>query len=118
MKNIFEGIESYIQQRELFICLLLTGILLFLSFVGHSRLSTTQVTDRVGQPHTVFVSYYGFPFEMIGLLNPLNDDQSSAIEQSGGGTLRMLWDGFFLDFVLYFLLAFVIVYSYRRLGSR
>jgi hypothetical protein len=112
--NIFEDIENYMQFRELVLSFLLTVIFLFLSFVGHTRLSTTEIT--VGEiTHTIHISYYGFPSEMIGILNPITEMENYWVYQSEAGVIRIIWSGLFLNVVLYFLLAFTLVYLFRRL---
>lgn len=117
MKNIFEGFENYIEAREFIITMLLAGLFLFLSFVGHTRLTMTEITDKWGQKYNIHISYYGFPFEMIGILNPLTSRENYVIQTSGISILRIEWVGLFLNFVLYFFLALALVYSFRRLKS-
>jgi hypothetical protein len=117
MKNIFRDIEDNFQTRELVLSFLLTGVFLFLSFVGHTRFSTTEIVDQSGGSHTVHISCYGFPFEMIGLLNPIGYLETYWAYYSGGGLLRILWGGLILNFALYFLLAFAIVYLLEKLRS-
>ena len=114
MKNIFEGFENYIEAREFIVSMLLTGVFLFLSFVGRTRLAMTDIIDKWGMPHEIHISYYGFPFEMIGVLNPIGME-NYYINTSGISLIRIVWVGLFLNFVLYFLLAFALVYSFRRL---
>jgi hypothetical protein len=120
MRNIFEDVESYMQARELLISFLLTGVFLFLSFVGRTRFSTIEVVDKWGELHMIHVSYYGFPFEMIAMLNPIGMMENYWANLGDLGSLaRILWGGLFLNFVLYFLLAFVLVYLFRWLrGAR
>lgn len=127
MGNIFEEIGNYMQERELIISLLLTVIFLFLSFVGYTRLSTAEITiiEHQGTPwesppetHTIHISYYGFPFEMVGVFNPLGSTENYWMGFYDGGLIQILWGGLFLDFVLYFLLAFAIVYVLKRLNLR
>jgi len=98
---------------------LLSGLFLFLSFVVHSRLSTTEISfythGNIKETHTVHIVYYGYPFEMVGMLNPFGFMENYWVEMSGGGLLRIFWSELFLNFVLYFLLAFFIVFLFRRL---
>lgn len=115
MKNIFEGLESYIEAREFIVTMLLTGLFLFLSFVGRTRLVTTEIIDKWGIPHEIHISYYGFPFEMIGVLNPLGIMENYYISTSGISLIQIVWVGLLLNLVLYFLLAFLLVYLFRRL---
>ena len=114
MKNIFRDIEDNFEVRELFASLLLTGVFLFLSFVGYTRFSTTEIVDVWGGSHAVHISYYGFPFEMIGLLTPVGSVETEWARHAGG-LLQILWGGLVLNFALYFLLTFVIVYLSRKL---
>lgn len=123
MENIFEKIGNYMQARELISSILLTGVFLFSSFVGHTRFSTTEITiiekQVVGpETHTIHISYYGFPFGMMGVLNPLGFMENYWVGFYEGGLVQIFWDGLFLNFVLYFLLALAIVYVLKRLSSR
>jgi hypothetical protein len=115
MMDIFEHIRDYMHEKELLMSLLLTAVFLFLSFIGHTKLTTVAIIDKLGESHVIHSSNYGFPFEMIAIFTPFNMDESYWINQAGGGTLRILWGGFLPNFVIYFLLSFVIVYVSQRL---
>jgi hypothetical protein len=117
MKNILRDIEENFQTRELVLCFLLTGLFLFLSFIAYTNLSTVTITIKSRGSNAVHISYYGFPFEMIGILTPIGTVESSWLLASGEGAIRILWGGLVLNFILYFLLAFVIVYLWKRLRS-
>ena len=114
MKNIFEDIGNYMQAKELLIVFFLSGVFLFLSFIGHTRLSITEITVG-GIAHTIHISYYGFPCEMVGVLTPIGWMESDWMYLSEGGVIQILWNGLLLNFVLYFLSAFALVYLFRRL---
>jgi len=116
--SVFENIRYYMQEKELLMSLLLTILFLFLSFISHTRLSTIEIMDKLGQPHTVHTSSYGFPFEMIAIFSPFNIEESYWVEQAGGGTLRIIWGGLIPNFLLFFFLSFAIVYIFRRLTTR
>lgn len=125
MKNVFEEIANYMQAKELIISFLLTGVFLFLSFVGYTNLSTAEITvieyqgtiwERPPETHTIHMSCYGFPFGMVGVFNPLGSMENYWMGFYDGGLMQILWGGLFLDFVLYFLLAFAIVYVLKRLN--
>lgn len=118
IKNIGGDIANYMQTKELILSLLLTGLFLFLSIVGYTQLSTTEITivgPGFRESHIIHIVYYGFPLEMIGVLNPIGEMEYYWVYVSGSGLTRILWNGLFLNFVLYFLLAFTIVYLFRRL---
>jgi hypothetical protein len=104
-------------EKELVISFLLMVMFLFLSFVGHTRLSTIETVDKWGESHVIHIAYYGFPFEMIAILNPIGMMEEYWINNSGESLIRMVGGGLFLNFILYFLLAFVIVYIFKRLRS-
>lgn len=112
--SIFDNIREYIQEKELLMSLLLAVLFMFLSFISRTRLSTIEIIDKLGGSHVIHTSSYGYPFEMIAILTPFNMDESYWIEQAGGGTFRILWNGFIPNFILFFLLAFAIVYTYKR----
>jgi len=117
MRRIFEEVGSYVQGKELIVCFLLTILFLFLSFVGYTKLSTTEITEITGITHTIHISYYGFPFQMVGILNPLTETENYWVYHSREGLFRIIWGGFLLNFVLYFLLALILVFSFRRLKA-
>ena len=127
MKDVFEEIGDYMQAKEFVTSFLLTGIFLFSSFVGYTQLSTAEITviehqgtiwERPPETHTVHMSCYGFPFGMVGVFNPLGSMENYWMGLYDGGLMQILWVGLFLDFVLYFLLAFAIVYVLKRLNLR
>lgn len=118
MKKIFEDIENYMQMRELVLSFLLTAILLLVSFALHSRLSTAEITvviHGVLETHTIHIIYYGFPFEMLGILNPLGNMENYWVQNSGQGRIRILWNGLLLNFALYFSIMFFSIYMFRKL---
>jgi hypothetical protein len=61
------------------------------------------------------VSYYGYPYEMIRILNPMGGETAYGALFAGAGLVQLLWSGLVLDFALYFLLAFFIVYLSKKL---
>ncbi|MEM3731307.1 MAG: hypothetical protein QW667_03615 [Candidatus Bathyarchaeia archaeon] len=112
--KFLEDIEEYMHSQELIMVILLTGFFIFLSFIGYTKMSTTEIIVR-GQPHLIHIAYYGFPCQMIGILNPLTDMENYWIYQSGQGLIRIIWSGLLLNVILYFFLAFFIIYTIRRL---
>ena len=112
IRKIVKGITSYMGIKELIICFFLSGLLILLSFGYRVKVSTVEITDRWGGSHEIFVLYYGFPFETIGILNPTGIPEYVIITIPH---LPVLWDGLFLKFALYFLLAFIILYVFIRL---
>jgi predicted small integral membrane protein len=115
MKNIFRDIEENFQEKELVTALVLTGAFLFLAFLGHTRFTTIALVDEHGVTWTIHVSYYGYPYEMIRILNPIGGEQAYGALFAGAGLIQLLWSGLVLDFALYFLLAFAIVYLVKKL---
>jgi hypothetical protein len=101
--------------REYILTILLTAMLLLLSFVGYTKFTAIQIADRLGVQHDIHISYYGFPFQMIGILNPIGDLEAYYLGASGAGLVRILWDGLFLNFFLFFGISFAIVYASTRL---
>jgi hypothetical protein len=116
MKNIFRDIEENFQAKELITSLLLTGVFLFLSFVGYTRFTTIEIVGDInGVLYPVHVSYYGFPFEMVRMLTPVGPEETGWVQFSRMGSLMILWFGLTLNFVLFFLLSFAIVYFFEKL---
>ncbi len=116
MNNVLDEIESYIQTRELIMILLLTAVFLVFSFVAFTKFTVIEIAVGGGK-YPIHISYYGFPFTMIGILNPITGMDQYWIYRSGEGLLQILWEGLLLNFVLYFLLAFTIVCLFRKLTS-
>lgn len=114
MKNVFRDIADTFQSRELVLCFLLTGVFLFLSFAGHTRFTTIDIIDESGGVHPIRIAYYGFPFEMMGIINPHGRLDQYWINYSGEGLFRIVWGGLILNVALFFLLAFIIVYLLRK----
>jgi hypothetical protein len=117
LKNIFEDIGNYMQMREFVLSFLLTEILLLVSLASYSRLSTTEITvviHGLSETHTIHIIYYGFPFEMLGILNPLGTMENYWVQHSGQGLIRVLWSGLLLNFILYFLFTFFSIYLFRK----
>lgn len=113
IRNIGGHVVDYVGIKELILSFFMSVLLILLSFGIQVRVSTVEIMDKFGTSHEILILYYGFPFETMGILNPISELQEYAIIDHG--RLRMLWAGLFLDFALYFLLAFVIVYLFRRL---
>jgi hypothetical protein len=114
MKNIFRDIEENFQTRELVLCFMFTSLFLFLAIIVHTRLSTVEIAIQNRGSYPVHIAYYGFPFEMIGVLAPIGPAEVGWFNASGEGSLRILWGGLSLNFILYFLLAFAIVYLWKK----
>lgn len=112
--KIFENVGDYMHSQELVIVILLTVLFTFLSFVGYTKMSTTEITVS-GRSYSIHISYYGFPFQMIGILNPLSDMENFWIYHSGQGLVRIFWSGLILNVIIYFFLAFFLVYLIKRL---
>ena len=116
-RKLLEDIEYHIQMREIVLSLLLTCILLFLSFIGHTRFSAIPITVSTFTMD-IPIMYFGFPFEMIGSLTPLTRRQTAHIlaytQVERGSRLQILGKGLFLNVVIYFTLAFFIVYLYKK----
>jgi hypothetical protein len=114
MKNILRDIEENFQTKELVLCFMFTVLFLFLAIIVHTTLSTVEIAIPMRGSYAVHIQYYGFPFEMIGILAPIGAAETGWVLASGEG-LQILWGGLILNFVLYFLLAFAIVYLWKRL---
>jgi hypothetical protein len=119
MRNIFEDIQENFQTKELVASFLLTVLFLFLALIGYTRLTTVQVVDTYGNTWTIHASFFGYPLQMVRVLTPIGSYENSlTFIVTGAGTMTILLNGLFLDFALYFSLAFVIVYSAKKLRNR
>lgn len=117
VRNILEEFANYMESKDYVLTFLLTILFLFFSFVGYTRFAVTEIIDKWGVPHNIHISYYGFPFEMIGILNPIGTMENYYLKISDIGLVRILWSGVFINFILYFLLALILVYTFKRLTS-
>jgi hypothetical protein len=91
MKNVFRDIEDNFQAREFVTALLLTGVFLFLAFLGYTRFTTIDLVDTKGVTWTIHVSYYGFPFEMMRALNPIGYGETAyGALFAGAGLIQIL----------------------------
>jgi hypothetical protein len=118
-KNPFTDVVERMQSRELVISLLVTMVIMFLALIGFSTLSTVEVVDKWGDSHTIHIAYYGYPLEMMGVLKPIGTMEAYWVSEQlyAAGILRIFWGGLFVDFILYFWLAFAAVYAFTRLRA-
>lgn len=118
MSKLIEAIAEYMEPKEFIICFMLTFFLLLLSFISHTRLSTTEIVckwETYTETYPVHISYYGFPFEMVGILTPIGAMESYYVIASKEGLVRILWSGLLANFALYFSLSFLVIYLFKRL---
>lgn len=117
MKRVIEEIENYMDTKEIILSLLFTIILLFVSFVGYSRLALIPITVRTFTTN-VYVTHYGFPFGMMEIFTPVTNLQNQIVTEytlmEGGTRFQILWAGLFLDFVTYFSLTFFVIYLFQK----
>jgi hypothetical protein len=121
LKKIYDNIFDYMGTRELLYIIMLTALFLFISFAAYMRIGKMEVMEQ-GVPTTVSISYFGYPFEMIGVAYPTElatgRSELTAIQLAvnyRGGTM-ILWNGLFLNIVVCFLLAFAVTYTVMRLN--
>jgi hypothetical protein len=108
VKKAHEEIESYMEPREVLFSLILTAFLLFSSFASSARIGRIETTIR-GIPTITNERRFGFPFEMMTL--PLG----STGAQPASTLPTILWSGFLLNALLFFLISFGITYLTARL---
>ena len=121
--TIKKEIETYTEPVDILICFLATGLLLFLSFVGYSRLTTTivHIPMGIGVDARVGITYYGFPLPMIGILTPIGSEQTSAAlwyQILGYSNVQILWAGLFFNMAIFFLISFLAIFMFRRYMQR
>jgi len=120
LRKTYNNILNYITMKELIYIAMLTVLLLFLSFTMHTRIGKIEVIVE-SFPSQIFVAYYGYPFEMIGIEqtesipSPPSDGGAMAPTEGYRVGILILWDRLFLNFALYFLLAFGLTYTVTRL---
>ena len=93
--------------REAIIMIILTYVLIFLSFIGYVRVETSKIEVW----DTVIFSY-GFPLEWFQMFYYYPLHQTYAIN------VDIVWISLALDVLLYFLLSFALVYGVIRLKSK
>ena len=120
LKRTYGSILNYVGMKETVYILILTALLLFVSFIGHTRVTTVEATVD-GFPTPVRAEYMGAPFEMVGLLRltPLSLEQAemsaAAVVENYELSMVILWQGLVLNIILYSLLSLVITYTLTRL---
>lgn len=122
-RKIKMELETYTEPVDILTSFLATAVLLFLSFVGYSRLSETiiHIPTGIGFEAMVYITYYGFPLPMIGILTPIGGEQNIAAtwyQIVGNSNVRILWTGLLLNLTLFFLLSFSTIYLYRKYIKR
>jgi len=121
MSRVIESIVEYMEFKEFIICFMLTIFFLLLSFILHTQLSTIELVCRwetYTETYTVHISYYGFPYKMIGILTPIGQTENFYVIASKEALIRILWGGLLANIALYFSLSFLITYLFKRLVVR
>lgn len=96
--SVFSRVDVRLNEF-VYICIL-TFLFAFLSFIGYVR------TEPAIFPGS-FISRYGFPLRWLEVLTTINLVYNVTV----------IWTALILDFILYFLLAFAIIYGVTRLRS-
>jgi len=116
MNKALQDIADYMQEKQFVAVFAVTFLLLLVSFVSHTRFTETTIM-WAGQAHTVHISYYGFPLEMIGVYSPLDYNEELYIQYAGEGMFRVLGSGLALNFALFFTASFFLVYLIARVSA-
>jgi len=121
MRTVIEEIKDYMGTKEIIISLLTASLFLFLSFFALTRTELVPITTIV-QTMDVPIAYYGFPFEMLAILTPVTSPQAYQVNRytmdEGNPRFQIFWVGLVLDFIIYFVLTFFMVYLFERFGVR
>jgi hypothetical protein len=114
-------IRTHIEERELLYIIMLTAIFLFISYISFSATGKTEVIIQ-GFPETRTMQYFGAPFKMIGMefstqpsIREDSDGSASPVPAAQSNTV-VLWQGLILNAALFFLLAFIITYSVKKIN--
>jgi len=123
LKRIKEEILTYVEPVDIVTSLLTTAVLLFFSFVGYSRLTTADIylPMGIGTHAVVFITLYGFPFPMVGILTPIGGQQTVAATwywMLGNSNTQIFWTGLFSNIAIFFLSTFFAIFLYRRFIRR
>jgi len=110
-------IADCMQTKQLVAAFVVTFTLLLVGLASHTRFTETSIM-WADQPHTVHISYYGFPLEMIGVYSPLGNDEMLYLQYAGEGMLKVLGGGLALNFALFFAASFFLVYLIVRVRER
>ena len=97
--NVLTARTGLAFKESVYICVL-TFLFAFVSFIGYVR---TEPAARYG----FFVSRYGFPLEWLEVF----------LSVTMVLNVRVIWTALILDFTLYFVLAFAIIYGVTRRKS-
>lgn len=123
-KNKVVGkIRAHIGSREFIYVVILTVILMFVSFGVHIRLGRTEIIFQ-NHPVGINIQYFGAPFEMIGVPIPTAaavTQTESGLPQLGSsitGGVQLLWTGLLVNLALCALLAFALTYVAAEIKYR
>jgi hypothetical protein len=125
---MYGNVVDYIEMREWVLIAILMGLFLFLSIISYTRLERIEATV-LEIPTPVTMLYLGYPFEMIafeqltgviGARASGGAEGSPPLESLASHVVdtQIFWNGLFLNLLLYFLSAFVLVYLVARLTKR
>jgi len=120
LKKPYDEALNYIGMKESIYIIILTGLLLFISFVGHTRTRRVEVMVD-GFPTGVNAEYFGYPFEMVGLLRltppSIEQMEMSAVQIAEGFykvSIEITWTGLILNIVSFSLMSLVLVYTLSK----
>jgi carboxypeptidase Q len=124
LTKVYSDISSTVDAKEIVYIIILTALFLFSSYALTARIVKME-TIIGGVPQIVSARDFGYPFEMIRIpvqTSVTTTDLETALSQltvvSHSSTLIILWEGLLLDIVLYFVLAFVVVYLLASISYR
>lgn len=95
-------IPTLVTQKELIYITILAIFFTFLSFIFYVRVEPTQILG-------IYFFLYGFPLEFLKIRSGVTHSYKRAVE--------IMWGGLIFDLALYFLVAFILVYTAKRLNE-
>jgi hypothetical protein len=117
-RALVSEVRSFIGMREVLYIVILTVILLFMSFALYASQGETEVLNQ-GYPRITTVEYYGTPFKMIAVISTMfarSEGSPQLVDLPGSlGGFNLLWEGLLANIILFSLSAFVIAYVVAKL---
>jgi len=120
LKRTYNDILNRMEMKEFLLIAILTVLFLFTSYVMHTRAGRVEIIVQ-DFPSTATIAYYGYPFEMIGIQYSAKPTPAqwewtiSEMAENYKVDTLIFWDALFLNFILYLLLAFGLIYAVARL---
>ena len=117
LKEMYErgrDIVFFMEFKGFLYVIILAVLFLFVSFTTSNSVGKIELIID-GFPRMITVFFWGFPLRIAGTLNPVGSAETGWAEEYQGSNIIIFWDQLILNIILYFLLAFGLMYLILRL---